>query len=190
MLNPKGIEMRILLSLLLSLFSQLTEPYKQQLDLAPMLHDIQALQKLRILYDLPTQHGFQLLFVHGDGSLILQTYPGRPMGTSDIPTCRARIDEDKVKEVVTLFISGHFWELPEKHFLFIGGEPRQGELELHRIFISNGIDKAVRVFGVGTYAGNKEAIPDDFSAIELHLRKLAESAFLNKPCQLAPAEKF
>ena len=80
-----------------------------RLDLVAMLQDRQALQKLTIIYDSPTQHGFQLLFVHGGGSLVLQTYPGRP---------------------------------------------------------------------------------DDFSAIELHLQKLAESAFSNKPCHLAPAEKF
>jgi hypothetical protein len=182
--------MRIFLTLLLSLFSQSTEPYMQQLDLVSMLQDRQALQKLTIMYDSPTQHGFQLLFLRGDGSLILQSYPDRPVATSDIPTCRGRVDEAKVKEVVTLIIRRHFWDLPEKNFLFIGGVPSHGELEIHRIFISNGIEKAVRVFGIGTYAGKKESIPDDFAAIELHLQKLAESTFSNKPCHLAPAEKF
>ncbi len=182
--------MRIFLTLLLSFFLQSTEPYVQQFDLVPMLHDTQALQKLRIMYDSPTQHGFQLLFVHGDGSLILQTYSGRPMATSDVPTCRERVDQDKIKELVRLIISKHFWELPEKRFLFINGEPSHAEFELHRIFISNGIERAVRDFGVGTYAGKQESIPDDFATIELRLQKLAESTFSNKPCHLAPAVEF
>ncbi len=182
--------MRIFITLLLSLFSQFPQPYRHQIDLEPMLRDTKALQKLSIMYDSPTQHGFQVLFVDGDGSLILQAYPSRPMAKNEIPTCRGRIDEDKVKEVVTLLATRHFWELQEKSFLFIGGGPNHGELELHRIVISNGIEKAVRVFGVGTYAGKKEEIPDDFVAIELYLRKLSESTFSNKPCQLAPAVEF
>ena len=182
--------MKIFLTLLLSLFSQATEPYRHQLDLVAMLQDRQALQKLTILYDSPTQYGFKLLFVHGDGSLVLQTYPGRPTATSDSPTCKERVDEARVKEVVALITSKHFWQLPEKRFLFVNGIPSHAEFEVHRIFISNGIERAVRVFGVGTYAGKTEAIPDDFSAIELHLQKLAESAFSNKPCHLAPPEQF
>jgi hypothetical protein len=35
--------------------------------------------------------------------------------------------------------------------------------EVHRIFISNGSEKAGRVFAVGTYAGKQETIPDDFA---------------------------
>jgi hypothetical protein len=182
--------MRIFTALLFLLFSQSAQPFKQQIDLEPMLRDTKTLQKLRIVYDLPTPHGFQLLFVYGDGSLILQAYPGRPMAKKEVPTCRGRVDEDKVKEVVTLLLTRHFWELPEMHFLFLGGGPNRGELELHSIFVSNGIEKAVREFGVGTYAGKKEEIPEDFVAIELYLRKLSESTFSNKPCQLAPAVEF
>jgi len=182
--------MRIFLTSLLSLFLQSIEPYVQQLDLVPMLHDTRALQKLRIMYDSPTQHGFQLLFVYGDGSLILQTYPGRPMATSDVPTCREKVDQNKIKDLVSLIISKHFWELPQKRFLFINGVPSHAEFALHGIFISNGIERAVRDFGVGTYAGKQESIPDDFATIERCLQKLAESTFLNKPCHLAPAELF
>jgi hypothetical protein len=185
-----GTAMRILLTLLLSLFSQSTEPYKQQLDLVLMLRDTQKLQKLSIMYDSPTPHGFRLLFVRGDGSLILQSYPGRPMATNDVPTCEGKVDQDKVKELVSLIIGKHFWDLPEKRFLFINGPPSHAEFELHRIFISNGIERAVRDFGVGTYAGKQESIPDDFAAIELYLQKLAESTFSNKPCHLAPAVEF
>ena len=147
--------MRILLTLLLSLFSQSTEPYKQQLDLVLMLRDTQKLQKLSIMYDSPTPHGFRLLFVRGDGSLILQSYPGRPMATNDVPTCEGKVDQDKVKELVSLIIGKHFWDLPEKRFLFINGPPSHAEFELHRIFISNGIERAVRDFGVGPMRGNR-----------------------------------
>jgi len=44
------------------------------------------------------------------------------MAKNEIPTCRGRIDEDKVKEVVTLLATRHFWELPEKSFLFIAAD--------------------------------------------------------------------
>jgi len=182
--------MRTLLILLLSLLRQSAEPWTPQLDLEPMLRDAQMLQKLTIMYDSPLQQGFELLFVRGDGSLILQRYPGRPMATTDLPTCKEKVDQAKVKELVKLIVSKHFWELPEKRFLFIGGEPSHKELELHTIFISNGTEKAGRVFGVGTYVGKQESIPHDFEIIEQHLKKLAQSAFSDKPCHVAPAVQF
>ena len=70
---------------------------QQQLDLEPMLHDAESLRKLTIMYDSPLQQGFELLFVHGDGSLILQRYPGRPMATTDLPTCKTNVGLDQVK---------------------------------------------------------------------------------------------
>ena len=105
--------MTIFLIALLSLLPQLAEPWKHQLDLEPMLRDSESLKKLTVMYDLPLQRGFELLFVRGDGSLILQEYPGRPMSTTDLPTCTQKIGQDQVKELASL-ISKHLWELPEK----------------------------------------------------------------------------
>jgi hypothetical protein len=45
------------------------------------------------------------------------------------------------------------------------------ELEVHRIFISNGTEKADRVFASGTYADKQEAIPDDFAMIEQQFKQ-------------------
>src|SRR5215831_6183829 len=100
--------MATLLILLLSLLPQSAEPWTHQLDLEPMLRDAQTLQKLTIMYDSPLKQGFELLFVSGDGSLILQRYPGRPMPTADIPTCKEKIDQAKVKEVISVLLGNHF----------------------------------------------------------------------------------
>jgi hypothetical protein len=182
--------MTTLLIVLLSLLPQSAEPWKHQLDLEPMLRDSESLKKLTVMYDSPLQQGFELLFVRGDGSLILQRYPGRPMATTDLPTCTEKIGQDQVKKLASFIASKHFWELPEKRFLFINGEPSHKELEVHRIFISNGTEKAQRVFAVGTYAGKQETIPDDFAMIEQQFKQLAQSAFAGKACHLAPAVQF
>jgi hypothetical protein len=180
--------MTIFLIALLSLLPQLAEPWKHQLDLEPMLRDSESLKKLTVMYDLPLQRGFELLFVRGDGSLILQEYPGRPMSTTDLPTCMQKVGQDQVKELASL-ISEHLWALPEKRFIF-GGEPSHKELAVHRIFVSNGSEKAGRVFAVGTYGGRQETIPDDFAVIEQRFEHLAQSAFADKGCHLAPAVQF
>jgi hypothetical protein len=124
--------MTTLLIVLLSLLPQSAEPWKHQLDLEPMLRDSESLKRLTIMYDSPLQQGFELLFVREDGSLILQRYPGRPMATTDLPTCAEEISQDQVTKLAGLTGSKHFWELPEKRFLFIGGEPSHKELEVHR----------------------------------------------------------
>ena len=79
--------MATLLILLLSLLAQSAEPWTHQLDLEPMLRDAQALQKLTIMYDSPLKQGFELLFVRGDGFLIQQRYPGRPVSTTEKKPC-------------------------------------------------------------------------------------------------------
>ena len=182
--------MRILLAILLCLVPQSTESLTHQLDLQVMMRDNQSQQKLRIVYDSPTEHGFHLLFVSGDGTLVLQAYPRRMMSTTDVPTCKERVSPDKVKEILRLMIDKHFWELPEKQFIFIGGEPSESELELHSIFVSNGVEKAGRTFGSGTYGGKPESIPADFSVVERQFKNLEQAAFSGKPCHLAPAIKL
>jgi hypothetical protein len=182
--------MKTIFLLLLSLLPQFSEPWKHQLDLESMMHDAESLKKLTIMYDSPLQQGFELLFIRGDGSLILQRYPGRPMATTDLPTCKETVGQERVKKLVSLIVSRHFWELPEKHFMFVNFGPSHEELAVHRIFISEGTEKAGRVFAVGTYAGRQESIPDDFAMIEQQLKQLAQSAFAGKPCHLAPAVQF
>jgi hypothetical protein len=182
--------MKLLLVWLLVLLPQTTEPYKHLLDLEPMLQDAEALRKLTIMYAPPAHHGFQLFFVRADGSLILQSYPQRPIATTDIPTCRNKVSQDKVKDLVSLIINRHFWDLPEKNFLFVYALQGEEELELHQISIDNGAGKAARTFGVGTHAGKQETIPDDFAAIEEQLKQLRDFTLSNKPCHLAPAVKF
>lgn len=185
--------MKLFLVCLFFLMPQATEPYKHRLDLEPMLRDADALRKLTIMYDISeplVHHGFQLFFVRGDGALILQAYPQRPIPTTDIPTCRNKVSQDKVKDLVGLIIHRHFWDLPEKNFLFVYASQGEEQLELHQISIDDGAGKAARTFGVGTYAGKQETIPDDFAAIEEQLIQLRDFTLSNKPCHFAPAIRF
>src|SRR5258708_35950627 len=106
--------MTTLLIVLLSLLPQSAEPWKHQLDLERVMRDTESLKKLTVMYDSPLQQGFELSFVRGDGSLILQRYPGRPTATTDLSTCTGKIGQDQVKKLASFIASKHFWELPEK----------------------------------------------------------------------------
>ena len=185
--------MRIVLAFLLVVLPQAFESEKHRLDLEPLLQDLVALQRLTAVYLPPSQKGWiQLFFVRGDGSLILQAHPDRPMAFTDIPTCRAKVGQDVVKNLVQLIIQRHFFELPEKHFIFLYATQGNEELELHTITVADGLAKTSRTFGVGKFAGKEEKIPPDFSAIEDELKRLKNSAFPpdGKPCHFAPAIKF
>ena len=73
--------MRVILAFLLLVLSQAFESERHALDLEPLLQDPAALQRLTVVYRPPIHKGWiQLFFVRGDGSLILQAYPDRPMG--------------------------------------------------------------------------------------------------------------
>ena len=183
--------MRILLALLFTLLPRATErPYQPQLDLEPMLHDSKALAKLVIMHESPTAgRGFRLFFVHGDGSLVLQIYPGRPMATTDIPTCTGQVTPKEIQDFIKTMMERHFWSLPEKQYLFLGDVPPHEEFGLHRIFVDNGSDKSARSFAVGTYLDKQESIPEDFAAVEQLLNKFANFT-LTKPCHFAPALEF
>lgn len=182
--------MRSLLAILFCMIPQSTDSFTHQVDLQAIMRDNQGLQKLTILNESPTEHGFHLLFVSGDGTLILQAYPRRMMARNDVPTCKERISPDKVKEILSLMIERRFWELPEKQFIFLGNWPNPSEFELHGIFVSNGAEKAGRSFGIGTYGGKPESIPSDFAIIERQFKNLEQAAFSGKHCHLAPAVKF
>jgi len=185
--------MRIVLAFLLAALPQAFESQKHRLDLESLLQDPAALQRLTVVYLPPSQKGWiQLFFVRGDGSLILQAHPDRPMAIADIPTWRAKVSQDVVKDLVQLIIQRHFFELPEKQFIFLYAAQSNEKLELHTITINDGLVKTSRTFGVGKFAGKEEKIPPDFSAIEDELKRLKDSAFPpdGKPCHFAPAIKF
>jgi hypothetical protein len=160
--------------------------------LEPLPRDPAALQKLKILYQPPSRESYQAFFVYGDGSLVWQAYPNRPMSLTEVPTCRTKVSADKVKNVVRLIIQKHFFDLPEKLFLSVNAAQGKEELELHAIAIDDGIGKAIRTFGIGEYAGKEESIPPDFSSIEKELKQLKDSAFppSEKACHFAPAIRF
>ena len=110
--------MRVLLAFLLFVLPQAFESDRHSLDLEPLLQDPAALQGLTVVYQPPIHQGWaQLFFVRGDGSLILQAYPDRPMAVTDVPTCRAKVSQDVVKDLVRSIIQRHFFELPERQFI-------------------------------------------------------------------------
>src|SRR5256884_656933 len=97
--------MRVVLAFLLFVLPQAFESERHSLDLEPLLQDHAALQRLTVVYQPPIHKGWvQLFFVRGDGSLILQAHPDRPMPVTDIPTCRAKVSQDVVKNLVRLII--------------------------------------------------------------------------------------
>jgi len=114
------------------------------------------------------------------------------MTITEIPTCRAKVSPDVVKDLVQLIIQRHFFELPEKQFIFLYAAQGDEKLELHTIIINDGLAKRSRTFGIGKFAGKEEKIPPDFSAVEDELKRLKNSAFPpdGNPCYFAPAIKF
>jgi hypothetical protein len=185
--------MRFLLTLFLVILPQAVESGRHAFDLEPLLKDPAALQKLKIMYLPPIRRGWgQVFVVRGDGSLILQAHPDRPMPVADIPTCTARVSQDAVKDLVRLIIQKRFFDLPERHFIFMDAAQGMEELEMHTIAIDDGLGKTRRTFGIGKFAGKEETIPPDFSAIEDELKRLRDSAFppAGKICHFAPAITF
>jgi len=185
--------MRIVLAILLVILPQASESERHRLDLEPLLRDPVALQKLTVVYLPPSHKGwFQQFFVRGDGSLILQSHPDRPMALTDIPTCRARVSQEVVRDLLRLIIQRHFFDLPERQFIFLYAAQGDEKLELHTIMVNDGQAKTSRTFGIGEFAGKEEKIPADFAAVEDELKRLKDSAFPpdGKPCHFAPAVKF
>jgi hypothetical protein len=186
--------MRVVVVLLLFVLPQTLEPEKHSLDLEPLLQDPQALRRLTVVYLDGIVHKVWIhrFFVRGDGSLILQAFPERPLAVTNIPTCRAQVSPEVSKDLVRLIIKRHFFELPERLFLFVYAAQVNEELELHTIVIDDGQAKTRRTFGAGMFDGKKETIPADFLAIEHEMRRLRDSVFPPgvKPCHFAPAINF
>jgi hypothetical protein len=186
--------MRVVLVLLVFVLPQTLEPQRHSVDLEPLLQDPEALQRLTVVYlDGIVHHGWiHRFFVRGDGSLILQAFPERPLAVTDIPTCRAQVGQEVVRDLVRLIIKRHFFELPERLFLFVYAAQVNDELELHTIVIDDGQANTRRTFGIGKFDGKRETIPADFLAIEDEIKRLRDSVFPPgaKPCHFAPAINF
>jgi hypothetical protein len=186
--------MRAVLVLLVFVLPQILEPQRHSLDLEPLLQDPETLQRLTVVYvDGLVHKGWtHRFFVRGDGSLILQTFPQRPLAVTDIPTCRAQVGQEVVRDLVRLIIKRHFFELPERLFLFVYAAQVNDELELHTIVIDDGQANTRRTFGVGKFDGKNDPIPADFLAIEDEMKRLRDSVFPPgaKPCHFAPAINF
>jgi hypothetical protein len=139
--------------------------------------------------DGPCHESCETFFVYGDGSLIWQVVPNRPMAPTVIPTCRRKVNSDVVRKLVRLIIEKHFLDLPERQFLMLYIAQGREELEFHTISIDDGVGTARRTFAIGEFAGKRESLPPDFLSIERELQRLKESAFPHSKitCHFAPA---
>jgi hypothetical protein len=186
--------MRVILVLLLFVLPQTVEPKRHSFDLEPLLQDPEALQRLTVVYldDIVHNGWTHRFFVRGDGSLILQAFPEPPLAVTDVPTCRAQVSQEVPKDLVRLISKMHFFELPERSFLFVNVTQANEKFELHSIVIDDREGKASRTFGVGMFDGKKETIPADFLAIEDEMKRLRDSALPpgEKPCHFARAIHF
>ena len=181
------------IAVLVIFLQNLSSPAPELPDLACMLDNDGALDQLRVAYWPPTKKGWsQAFFVRGDGSVILQASPDRPMPVTDIPTCTGQIDRDRVRALLRLIIQNHFVELPERNFIFMDAAQGNKHLELHTIGIMDGHAKARRSFGIGKYAGKDEVIPPEFAIIEQDLKKIWDSTFPPhaKDCRFSAPIKF
>jgi hypothetical protein len=169
---------------------------RDRINLKELLDRPNALQRVSLMWEYPPNAA---LYVYGDERLILQTYPvvSDPFGVMRnrgglVPTCRAKINRDDIKALVDLMIERHFFDLPERGYIFMSAAFEQPKLELHTIAIDNGQDIAARTFGVGEYEGKSESLPSDFASIELALTKIKDSAFPSRqrPCGFADAIRF
>src|SRR5207247_8603363 len=105
--------MRVVLAFLLFVLPQAFEAERHSLDLEPLLQDHAALQRLTVVYQPPIHKGWvQLFIVRGDGSLILQAHPDRPMPVTDIPTSTAKVSQDVDKNLVRSSIKRQLFESP------------------------------------------------------------------------------
>lgn len=104
------------------LLTQGKEPTRH-LQLESMLSDPENLKKLRIMYEYVPEgnHGSQILLIYGDGSIVYQAHPQRPLAAPQIPTCRTTVGEEEIRHLIMAVVQRHFEELPEKLFLYVNG---------------------------------------------------------------------
>jgi hypothetical protein len=157
-----------------------TSQFRDSLDLAQYLDDSAALNKLIIRYDDSTS---KLLFVYGDGRVVRQT----SMPGDLVPTCKGRVEQDRIRLLVGGFISNRFFDLPQKSYLVIvAADNPWKEMKLHSITFDDGTAHAKREFAYGTYGGKTEPVPWEFSKSEEMLVQLEREAIRRQPCQVAP----
>ena len=133
--------------------------------------------------------------------MILQAYPvvaedaDNPFTWTNrglVPTGRTKISDDNIRAIIGLMIEKHFFDLPEKSYLYFSAAYEKPKLELHPIAVDNGKENATRTFGVGKYQGQDEGLPANFLASENALVKPRDAAFPphQRPCGIAPGIKF
>jgi hypothetical protein len=175
-----------------------TSERRGRIDLNGLLASPATLSQMVLRWDYPPNSE---LYLYGDGRLALQAYPVVPddpdspfllKNRSLVPTCSTRISTADIKALLQLMIERHFFDLPEKSYVYMTAAYARRNLELHTIAVDNGKEKAERTFGVGKYQGQEESFPPDFAAIEQALAKIRDSASLpsRRPCGVEPGIKI
>lgn len=170
-----------------------------RVDLKKILESPARLERVTLMWTYPPNVS---LFVYGDGRLILQSYSVIPDDPDNpniltrrnglVPTCKAKTSTDDVRALIQLMLEKHFFDLPEKSFLYQTAAMERRKLELHTIAVDDGNDRAGRTFGVGKYGDEDESLPADFVAIEDALTTIRDARFLKagRPCGVAFGIKF
>jgi hypothetical protein len=193
-----GVMAKSLAILCLLLQAISASEHRRSIDLKMMMESSIALKKASLMWQYPPNAE---LYVYGDGRLISQAYPVVPDDSDNpfleknrslVPTCATSIDVAEVRNVVRLMVEKHFFDLPEKNYMYQTAAYDKRKLELHTIAINNGQEIAERTFGIGRYGDKDEFIPPDFAVVEEALAKMRASAFSapHKPCSVAAGIKF
>ncbi len=166
--------------------------WTSRIDLTRVLNDPALLHRLTVFYTTPERPG-QILYIHGDGTLLLQQLPIQPgVWNSLVPTCTAGVSEDSIRGLVALFVKNRFFDLPRKNFIFVyvSQDPVK-DVHIHTIMIDTGQERAARSFATGTYAGQVQTIPPGFAEIETAIQRIRDDAFPpSKRCTFAAPLKF
>ena len=171
--------------LILPLIASVTvaSEFRARMDLQKFVDDPAALNTLKIEY-LRGDNNIAI-FVYGTGKIVRQTLP-HPF-TSLVPTCQARLDQARVRTIVQALISHHFFDLPQKSYIYMTADDDSvKDLNVHCIILDDGRVNARRDFAYGTFNGKREEVPSDFVAMEKLVQQLADDVIGIKPCTLAP----
>ncbi|MFL6439522.1 MAG: hypothetical protein ACJ71Q_18260 [Terriglobales bacterium] len=161
--------------------------WQDRIELSHFLNDDAALNALTISY-WPTYR--QVVYVYGSGKLIAQSYPGLSFSKEYgvFPTCKAVLSPEKVRDVLRVMIQVHFFDLPQRSFVYAVAsddmEDFEKEWRRHSIALDDGTTHAQRDFADGTYMGKRESIPQKFAAVETTLQRLMKETFKDTPCKV------
>jgi len=161
--------------------------WRKRIELTRLLSDSGALDKLVIIYR-PSYR--QTLFAFGIGKVVLQTYPPNffAQDTALLPTCSANKSQSEIRDIIRTMILAHFFDLPEKSFVYTGDQNNEIEFEkdvkLHSIVVDDGANRSYRDFAEGKYRGMNEQIPAAFDDVENALRRLAGADLDGAPCPM------